>query len=92
MNKPQTTPTTLEPINENAVKQTAQVLLSVLDDERFSCPGNLVEGVTSGKSLLRGIIGGNVIVCERRPVTMKPKAPTSPPEDDGPHAAPEENE
>lgn len=55
----------LQPINIEQIQRTAQVLLSVLDSDAVSVPGNLVEGVTSGKSLLRGILQGNVVVCEQ---------------------------
>jgi hypothetical protein len=64
----------MKPINQEQVVQTSQVVLAVLSDEDSSTPNKYLEGVVSGKSLLRGIISGQLVVCqaEEKP---EPKAP-----------------
>jgi len=54
----------LQPINQEQVQQTAQVLLSYLDDPNNSTPNSQLEGIVSGKSLLRGILAGNLMICQ----------------------------
>jgi len=57
----------LQPVNQEQVQQTAQVLLAFLSDESVSVPGNMLEGIVSGKSILRGIIQGQLLVCQNVP-------------------------
>jgi hypothetical protein len=52
-----------QPIDEEPVKQAAQLLLSFLSDASVSVPAPLVDGIVSGKTLLRGIINGQLVVC-----------------------------
>ena len=54
----------MKPINQEGVVQTSQVLLAVLSDEEGSTPNKYLEGVVSGKSLLRGLVSGQLIVCQ----------------------------
>ena len=54
----------LRPIQQDQVQKTVQVLLAFLSDDNVSIPGSMLEGIYSGKSLLRGIISGNLLVCE----------------------------
>jgi hypothetical protein len=79
----------MKPVNQEGVVQTAQVLLAVLNDEDGSTPNKYLEGVVSGKSLLRGIIGGQLVVCmpEKETTEKKAKEPEPEPEPDG-EAAP----
>jgi hypothetical protein len=44
------------------VQQTVQVLLTFLDSENAKVPGNLLDGVVSGKSLLRGLLNGQLVI------------------------------
>ncbi len=53
----------MRPINQEQVVQTAQILLAVLSDEAGVTPNKYLEGVVSGKSLLSGIVKGNLVVC-----------------------------
>ena len=53
----------MTPIQQEQVQQVAQVLLSVMSDERCVTPNNLVEGVVSGKQLLKAIVAGQLVVC-----------------------------
>ena len=53
----------MTPINQEQVVQTAQILLAVVSDEEGSTPNKFLEGVVSGKSLLRGLIAGQLVVC-----------------------------
>jgi hypothetical protein len=57
------------------VQQTVQVLLTFLDSENAKVPGNLLDGVVSGKSLLRGLLNGQLVVGQvdlpkQAPVTL----------------------
>jgi len=63
----------LQPLNPEQVQSTAQVLLAYLDDPSNKTPNNMLEGIVSGKSLLRGILGGQLVICQAA-------APEAPPE------------
>jgi hypothetical protein len=71
----------MKPIDMQQIQGPVQVLLTVLSDENGSTPNHLLEGVVSGKSLLRAILQGNVVVCQAE--NAAPPAPT-------PAIAPEE--
>lgn len=58
-----------KPVNEEQVQQTAQIILTYLDDPGNKTPNNMLEGIVSGKSLLRGIIAGALVVCHKEPAT-----------------------
>lgn len=66
----------MKPVNQEGVVQTSQVILAVLSDEEGTTPNKYLEGVVSGKSLLRGIISGQLVVCapEEDKAKAKPKA------------------
>jgi len=53
-----------QPINQEHVQKTAQVVLSYLDDENNSTPNHMVEGIASGKSLFRAILSGDLVICQ----------------------------
>lgn len=56
---------TYKPIEQqDAVERASQALLALLSSDKTQIPGNLVEAVISGKSLLRAIAEGSVVVCE----------------------------
>lgn len=55
----------LQPINQEQVQQTAQIVLTYLDDPENRTPNNMLEGIVSGKSLLRGILAGQLFVCAK---------------------------
>jgi hypothetical protein len=63
----------LKPINQEQVQQASQVMLAYLDDGANTTPNNLVEGIVSGKSLLRGIINGSLIVCQKEATSPAPQ-------------------
>jgi hypothetical protein len=52
-----------QPLDEEPVQQAAQILLSFLSDASVSVPAPMVDGIVSGKTLLRGIINGQLVVC-----------------------------
>lgn len=54
------------PVEQEHIQSSVQVLLAFLSDENVSIPGSMLEGIFSGKSLLRGIISGSLVVCQRR--------------------------
>ena len=66
----------LQPINTEQVQQTAQTLLAFLSDENVSVPAPMLEGIVSGKSLLRGIMAGQLVICANQEA---PPAPTDAP-------------
>ena len=70
----------MKPLQAEQVQSTCQVLLAFLDSDGANVPGNMLEGVVSGKSLLRGILSGNLVVCQ----TGEPNLPpgVEPPEGD----------
>ena len=53
----------MKPLPTEQVHTACQVMLTVLSDEGISTPNNMLEGVVSGKSLLRGILTGQLAVC-----------------------------
>ena len=46
------------------IQKTVQVLLSFLDSDSVTVPGSMIEGVVSGKSLLRALLDGRLIVAQ----------------------------
>jgi hypothetical protein len=66
----------MTPLPAEQVQQASQVLLAFLDSDGASVPGNMIEGVVSGKSLLRGILSGALVVCQTAPAA--PPAPAAP--------------
>ena len=68
----------LQPVNKDQVQKTAQVVLAYLEDARNVTPNDMLDGVVSGKSLLRALINGNLIVCqqveaEQPPIVITPE-------------------
>lgn len=57
----------MTPLPQTQVQQAVQILLSALSDERCVTPNNLLDGVASAKSILRGIISGQFVVCVVKP-------------------------
>jgi hypothetical protein len=54
----------LQELNGEAIIPTAQALLSYLDREDIHVPGNLVEAIVSGKSLLRALAQGQLVLAQ----------------------------
>ena len=79
----------LQPVGQEQVQATAQQMLSFLSDENVSIPGNMIEAIFSGKSLLSAIIAGNLIVCRHAEDASKSK-PEGKPEDSEDPAAPKD--
>lgn len=61
----------MNPLPTEQVHSTLQVLLAVLSDEGVRIPGNMLEGVVSGKTLIRSIIGGQLVICQPTPPEQK---------------------
>lgn len=60
------------------VHTAVQIMLTTLSHTDARIPGDMVEGVVSGKSLLRGILNGSLVVCTPdAPQAKKPAAPKS---------------
>ncbi len=62
----------LKPMKQENIQDTIQVLLAYLDDDRISTPNNMLEGIVSAKSLLRGIISGQLLICQEVPEKTAP--------------------
>jgi len=65
----------LQPINQEQVQKTTQILLAFLSDDNVSIPGSMLEGIFSAKSLLNGILSGNLLICQK----TADKDPAGPP-------------
>lgn len=63
----------MQDIPQEQVQQAAQHLLTLLDSPSTNIPGNLLEGVFSGKSLLRALLNGTLKVVATGK-TMNPAA------------------
>lgn len=68
----------LQPAPAEPVQKACQVLLAAVSDEGCRIPGNLLEGVMSGKSLLQAILNGNLVVCQKPEPDKKAKEPVKP--------------
>lgn len=64
----------MKPLPKEQVQQTAQILLAYLDSPENSTPNNMVEGIVSGKSLMRGLITGTLVVCQTNVPAAAPPA------------------
>ena len=54
----------LVPLDVEQIQRTAQVMLAYLGDPENKTPNNMLEGIVSGKSLLRGITAGTLVLCQ----------------------------
>ena len=69
----------MKPIqNHDQALGSIQVLLTVLSDENSSTPNNLLEGVVSGKSILRGLLQGGIVLCSAEEAGKAPPPPPPP--------------
>ena len=57
----------LKPLDLEQIQGTCQIVLAYLDDPENSTPNNMVEGIAGGKSLLRGVLSGNLVICQKAP-------------------------
>jgi len=69
----------LTPISQEQVQKAVQVVLDYLSNPANSTPNDILEGIVSGKSLLRGIAAGSLVVCQNQDVS-----PVIPPLADSP--------
>lgn len=69
----------LQELKNDAVQATVQSMLAFFDREDVNVPGNMVESIVSGKSMLRALLNGQLVLAQRA------QEPPSPPatEDDG---------
>lgn len=86
----------MQPIPAEQVQNTAQILLTYLDDENNSTPNHMLEGIVSGKSLLRGILAGHLVICQvdqpqQGPGQLPPGVGPGPDDDDGDAEPPARN-
>ena len=65
------------------VQATAQAILTFLDSENAHIPGNMIEAMVSGKSLMRALLSGALVLCQ----PDHPVAPEMPSETEDEKAA-----
>jgi hypothetical protein len=66
----------MKPIDPQIVKKDLGFAHSVLDSQMVTIPGNLSDSLSSAKSLLRAILGGELHVCFEGEVETSPETPT----------------
>ncbi len=65
----------LKPVQpEEQVQRACQLGLTVLSSPETHIPGNLLDAIQSFKSLLGGVIAGNLFICENAPKVEVPEA------------------
>jgi len=69
----------LKQLDKESVQSTAQVMLTYLDDPANKTPNNMLEGIVSGKGMLRGLINGNLVLCQ---IEVAPPKKPAPPADE----------
>lgn len=64
----------MQKIPSEQIQQPVQILLTFLDSDGASVPGNLLEGVVSGKSILRGLLSGSLglVSLNQQPAAAAP--------------------
>ena len=63
----------LRPIAQHQeVKRALQVVLSYLDSPKNKTPNDMLEVIVSGKSVLRGIVDGALLLCEEIQLELPP--------------------
>ena len=67
----------MTPLDQKQVVQTAQIVLAYLGNPENSTPNDMLEGIVSGKSLLRGIISGSLVVCQPAAGKVSQKKPAA---------------
>ena len=55
------------PIDQSQIEKAVGAMLSLLSDERTPVPASVVEAIVSGKSLLRGLLSGELVACKQVP-------------------------
>lgn len=53
----------LQPLPAEQIQPTIQNLLAFLDSDAISVPGNMLESITSAKSLCRALLGGQIVIA-----------------------------
>lgn len=64
----------LQALQQEAVQPTLESLLAFLDRDDLSVPGSQVEAIVSGKSLLRALIAGQLVLAQNQQETPAPEA------------------
>jgi len=78
----------LKAIQTEQVQQTAQTLLAFFDREDVPVPASQLEAIVSGKSLLRAIVSGQLVVAqEEQPKVQPPVQPPVEPVEESEEAA-----
>lgn len=68
----------LKALESEQIVPTVQVLLSLLEREDVNVPANMLEGVVGGKSILRALINGQLVLAQEevaRPAAVQDDEP-----------------
>lgn len=57
----------MQPVNKEQVAQSVSAVVALLSHESISVPAPMLEAVMSGKQILQGILGGNLVICQEVP-------------------------
>lgn len=67
----------LKALQQEAVQPTLESLLAFLDRDELSVPGSQVEAIVSGKSLLRALIAGQLVLAQQEQLQQPQAAPVA---------------
>lgn len=70
----------LQAIQQEQVQQTAQAMLAFFDREDVSIPGSMLESIVSGKSLLRALVQGQLVIAQEAQPQPKAEPPAETPD------------
>jgi len=71
----------LKPLNPESYQAVAQAMLAYFDREDVNIPGNMVESIVSGKSLMRALLGGQLVLAQNQPASQA-EVPPAPQEEE----------
>ena len=63
----------LQELSQEAVQPTVTALLAFLDSKDITVPGNMVESIVSGKSLLRALASGQLVLASKSEAMPQPE-------------------
>jgi hypothetical protein len=69
----------MKQIDANQYIPGVRALLEIMSSPSVNIPGQMLEGALSGKSILRGIASGQLVLCEESPPEPDGDGDDSPP-------------
>lgn len=65
----------IQPMNPDQYQPVAQAMLAYFDREDVMIPGHMAEQIVSGKSLLRALLGGQLVLGQQAPAPAPAEKP-----------------